>query len=260
MFKIHFALRDWIYSLIIGFLVVSYWRSTWTLLDVLGCNQPSSATLANGDSFCFALPAAEAPEGEFGRLRLKNATFSYAAGLAMLFIGVTMMCYGLWLPDSRTLKVTTHLRLLRFFIVYILGGSAVNIWRGIWYWADFWILPNNPLASYWTTSLVGAGAAFTVFCGNSLLAPPAIFLLDGPDTDPPPIAVTALGSHFSSTLPSGQKHPQMPTYVYLLDILLSFGFVPFAVVWFWRGKDVIKIMTGGVARHMSNCCDSSHTA
>ncbi len=241
MFDVHFALRDWIYSFSIGFLVVSYWRNTWTMLDIMGCHQPYTATLANGDSFCFAFPAQMDPQGELGMLRLKNATYSYAAGLALLSIGVMMMCCGLWLPDRKTLQVSTNVRMLRFSIIYLLGASAVNVWRGIWYWADAWILPNNPMVSYWMTSLVGAGAAFAVFCGNSLLAPPAIFLLDGPDTDPPPIAVTVLASHYSSTLPSGQKRPQMSCYIYLLDVLLSFGFVPVAVVCFWRGKGKDKV-------------------
>lgn len=236
MLEIHFAFRDWIYSLTIGFLVVSYWRCTWTLLDVVGCDQPSTATYANGNSFCFAVPAAIDPTSEIAHLRLRNATMSYVVGMGLLAVGLAMMCCGLWLPDRKTLKVTTRLRISRFTILYLLGGAAVCTWRGIWYWTDAWILPSQPVASYWLTSLVGAGAAFMVFCGNSLLAPPAMFLLDGPDTDPPPIAITALGAHFSATLPATKDRPDIPLYVNAFDILLSFGFLPFAVVWFWRGS------------------------
>jgi hypothetical protein len=107
---------------------------------------------------------------------------------------------------------------------------------GIWHWTDAWIFPNDPLVSYWFTSVVGAVVAFGLCCGNSLLAPPAIFLLDGPDTDAPPIAVTALGSHFSVTLPLGEPRPRLPIYIGLLDLVCSFGMIPFAVVWFWRGR------------------------
>lgn len=236
MFKIHFAFRDWIYSLTIGFLVVSYWRGTWTLLDVVGCDQPPEASLAGGDSFCFAVPAAENPGGDYAKLRVKTATRSYFAGLILLFIGVTLINSGFWLPNRKTLKVTRRLGVVRFVIVYILGASAVCLWRGIWYWADAWILPDNPLASYWLTSVVGAGTAFLLCCGNSLLAPPAIFLLDGPDSDPPPIAGTALAAYYAVALPVNQERPRNPGYVSFLDIVFSFGLIPFAVVWFWRGS------------------------
>ena len=204
-------------------------------MDVVGCDQPSTATYANGDSFCFAVPAVIDPTSEIAQVRLRNATITYAVGLGLLFVGLGMMCYGLWLPDTKTLKVTRRLCISRFTILYLLGGAAVCSWRAIWYWTDAWILPSQPLQSYWLTSLVGAGACFLVFCGNSMLAPPAIFLLDGPDTDPPPIAITALGAHYSATLPATKTRPVVPWYVNLIDILLSFGFLPFAVVWFWRG-------------------------
>lgn len=234
--ELHFHFRDWIYSLTVGILVVSYWRSSWTLLDIVGCDQPTTATLANGDTFCFALTAALDPDSSQAQTRFSNATYSYAAGLLLLFTGVTLVILGFWLPDRKTLIITPKVGIYRFVITYILGASAVNIWRGIWYWLDAWILPNNPLASYWTSSLVGAAAAFATYTGGSLLAPPALFLLDGPDTDPPPIAVTALNAHFSVILPSGKDRPIYPMYMTVLDILFSFGFVPFAVVSFWRGS------------------------
>lgn len=239
---IHFAFKDWIYSLTIGFLVVSYWRGSWTLLDILGCQQPPEATLANGDSFCFALDAAENPQGPMATLRLQNATISYGVGISLLLVGVTMVWAGLWLPDHKRLEVTFSIGMTRLAIVYILGAAAVCMWRGIWYWTDAWIVfkNNDPLMSYWFTSLVGAGVAYLFYCGNSILAPPASFLLDGPDTDAPPIAVTALGSHFAVTLPAGKPRPRFPIYVDLLDLMVSFGLVPFAVVWYWRGTHIVS--------------------
>jgi hypothetical protein len=234
--QMHFAFRDWIYSLTIGILVVSYWRCSWMLLDILGCDQPSTATLAKGDTFCFALTAALEPDSKEGRIRLQNATLSYAAGISLLLVGVTLIHAGYWLPDAKTMIITPQVGACRFVIVYIMGASAVNIWRGIWYWLDAWILPSHPLASYCVTSIVGAGAAFCTNTGSSLLAPPALFLLDGPDTDPPPIAVTALNAHFSVTLPSGKERPNFPMFMGVLDVVFSFGFVPIAVVSFWRGS------------------------
>jgi Fuseless len=232
----HFAFRDWIYSLTIGILVVSYWRCSWTLLDILGCDQPTTATLARGDTFCFALTAALEPDSNEGRIRLRNAAFSYAAGIVLLLSGIALIMAGFWLPNRTTMIITLRVGICRFVIVYILGASAVNIWRGIWYWLDAFILPSSPLASYWATSIAGAGAAFATFTGSSLLAPPALFLLDGPDTDPPPIAVTALNAHFSVTLPSGKERPRLAKWVGVMDCLFTFGFVPIVVVSFWRGS------------------------
>ena len=233
---LQFAFRDWIYSLTIGILVVSYWRHSWTLLDILGCHQPSTATLANGDTFCFALLASSDSDSEEGRIRLRNATVSYVAGTLLLFVGVSLVQCGYWLPDRKTMIITPQVGVCRFVIVYIVGAAAVNVWRGIWYWMDAWILPTHPFASYVVTSVLGAGAAFCTGTGSSLLAPPAMFLLDGPDTDPPPIAVTVLNAHFSVTLPCGKERPHFSKCVTVLDILFSFIFVPFAVVSFWRGS------------------------
>ena len=230
------AVRDWVYSLTIGILVVSYWRCSWTLLDILGCDQSSTATLANGDTFCFAFLASTEPDSEEGQIRLRNAALSYVAGTLLLFLGVSVVQAGYWLPNEKTMIITPPVAVSRFVIVYILGAAAVNIWRGIWYWLDASIFPTHPLASYWITSVFGAAAAFCTGTGSSLLAPPALFLLDGPDTDPPPIAVTVLNAHFSVTLPSGKERPHLAKCFGLLDVLFSFILVPLAVVCFWRGS------------------------
>jgi hypothetical protein len=234
MFDFPDSVKDWSYSLTIGFLVVSYWRATWTLFDIWGCGQHEGATLANGDTFCFAVRALEDPE--YSRLRRKSAAISYAVGLALLSVGVIMMWTRLWLPNKKTRDITPTLSLIRFFMIYCLGAAAVCIWRGIWYWTDAWILPDNPLASYWTTSLVGSTLALSLWATNSLLAPPATFLLDGPSTDPPPVAVTLLSSHYSVSLSVDQKPPTPSISIHIADILVSFVILPFAVVWFWRGS------------------------
>jgi len=236
MMKIHFAIRDWIYSITIGVLVVSYWRNSWTLLDILGCQQPSTATPTNGDNLCFILLATKERSSNESQLRLQNATFSYWIGNVLLFIGVKCILHGYWLPDKKTMIITPKVGIRRFMIVYILGTAAVSIWRGIWYWLDAWVFPTRPFLSYWITSNTGAAGAFVTFSGSSLLAPPALFLLDGPDTDPPPIAVTVLNAHFSLILTSGKERPTLTKGVGIIDLLISFGFIPFAVVAFWRGS------------------------
>jgi hypothetical protein len=83
---------------------------------------------------------------------------------------------------------------------------------------------------------MGAVGAYALCSGGSLLAPPAIFLLDGPSTDPPPLEVTIISTFYELKLPADTKPPKLPVYVYALDIVTSFFVLPIFVVWFWRGS------------------------
>ena len=114
--------------------------SRWVNLDIWTCNQPPDVSLTGGDSFCFFVPAMEDIGGYYWNLRLQTARLTYGIGLALLFLGVTLLWSGAWmprftvLPDGTALpgRVTISLAIVRFLIVYILGASAVCIWRGIW--------------------------------------------------------------------------------------------------------------------------------
>ena len=108
-------------------------------------------------------------------------------------------------------------------------------WRGIWYVTDELVWKDYPLESYWLTTCVGAGTAFLLMSGGALLAPPAIFLLDGPGLNQPPIAVTIMSSYYSVKLEAGEVPPERSAFVLLLDALVSFFGLPIMVVWFWRG-------------------------
>jgi hypothetical protein len=229
-----FPFYDWAATIFIGFLVVSYWRSTWTLMDIWDCGQPPDAKLAFGTSFCFLVDATFDPE--YADIRLQSANHSYIIGICCLFLGVFIIWMGWWVPQSEEQKVTPLLSIIRFFTVYVLGVSAVNIWRGIWYWADAFILPDNPTASYWTTSIAGSSLAFLLGAGNSLLAPPAIFIIDGPGFASPPIAVTLLSTYYSVALPADGKPPEISLLVKIADVVISFVVLPFGVVGFWRGS------------------------
>eukprot|EP00956_Cyclotella_meneghiniana_P041010 scaffold211618_cov23-Cyclotella_meneghiniana.AAC.1 len=76
------------------------WRGTWVLLDILLCDQPHSASLTMGDSFCYLVPAMEDPGGEYWNVRLKSAGITYGVGLGLLFLGVTMLWSGAWTPTA----------------------------------------------------------------------------------------------------------------------------------------------------------------
>jgi Fuseless len=51
-----------------------------------------------------------------------------------------------------------------------------------------------------------------------------------------PAAVTLVSSYYSVTLPAGEKVPELSYFVIFADLVMSFIFIPFFVVWFWRGS------------------------
>ena len=248
---------DWLCTIFVGFLVVSYWRGTWTLLDSWSCNQPGSAGMVNGEAFCFV---GFQPD-EHAEIRRKSAWHSLVAGYGLLGVGIYAMNQGWWQPGSlrlffhlsdpsvrstmsastvggKTFRVTKPKTVQRFAMVYFLGNGTVCLWRGIWYILDAHVLPNDLILSYWTTTIAGAALCFALCSGASLLAPPAIFLLDGPSRSAPPLANTILMSYRSLALPAGEadiKNEQDPMYVVVLDMTLSYLVLPWGVVGFWRG-------------------------
>ena len=78
--------------------------------------------------------------GPTADLRVSSARLSYGIGLVLLFVGVALTWSGSWLPRIKLAadgtafpgRVTPSLAIVRFFIVYLLGASAVCLWRGIW--------------------------------------------------------------------------------------------------------------------------------
>jgi hypothetical protein len=100
-----FPIYDWAVSVWIGWWVVSYWRSTWTLFDLWLCDQPEDASVAKGDSFCLLVPATEDPE--FAAMRVHSARISYAIGVGCMVVGVFIIwCVELWLMRDSARKKT----------------------------------------------------------------------------------------------------------------------------------------------------------
>jgi hypothetical protein len=230
--KIPLWIKDWTATILIGGLVVSHWRGLWTLFDIWTCQQPEYASGVNGGNFCFVATYATNPED--AQTRLESGIFSYWLGVTCTVVGVSLIWAGLWTPLRD--KVSWKRAVLRFVIVYILGFAAVNQWRGIWYITDEVVKKGYPLVSNWITTVAGAGGAFFICCGGSLLAPPAIFLVDGPGLHQPPIAVTLLSSYFALKLPAEENTPPPKNIgIILLDIIVSFFGLPILVVWYWRG-------------------------
>ncbi len=195
---------------------MSHWRGLWTLFDIWTCQQPEDASGVNGGNFCFVATYATNPED--AQTRLESGIFSYWLGVTCTVVGVSLIWAGLWTPLRD--KVSWKRAVLRFVIVYILGFAAV--------------------VSNWITTVAGAGGAFFICCGGSLLAPPAIFLVDGPGLHQPPIAVTLLSSYFALKLPAEENTPPPKNIgIILLDIIVSFFGLPILVVWYWRGVHFI---------------------
>lgn len=249
---------DWCFTMLIGFLVVSYWRGTWTLLDIWSCNQPESSGMINGQVFCFVGLQSEA---ETADLRQTSAWHSVLAGYCLLAVGLYAMNRGWWQPSrlrafrhlhdpsvrstmsanseaTTDFFVTRRKTVIRFAMVYVLGNGTVCLWRGVWYLLDAHVFSDDALKSFWTTTVAGFLLCLVLCSGASLLAPPAIFLLDGPSRSAPPLASTILVSYRSLTLPVGDADMMNeldPMPVVLMDMALSYLVLPWGVVGFWRG-------------------------
>lgn len=62
-----------------------------------------------------------------------------------------------------------------------MGVGAVCFWRGVWYFWDLYILSDDLLKSGWISMLSGIFMLILLSTLKSILAPPAVFLLDGGD-------------------------------------------------------------------------------
>jgi len=227
--------------------------------------------MVNGESFCMAAPVSEATEGFVDELRYRSAWTTYVAGNVLLLVGLAFVWIGLWMPKSpsklqgkdeldptqssvlsadldvaidedlaRKAEPVTPLRAcLRFLTVYILGAATVCIWHGCWYFIDFFFLPQYAIESWWASAVVGSTVCFVLLAGNSLLAPPAVFLLDGPSYAAPPIGITILTSYKSITTPvyklKAADAKKDSWWISILDMSISYLFLPWPVVGFWRG-------------------------
>jgi hypothetical protein len=227
-------IKDWTATIIVGAFTASHWRGFWTLLDLWTCSQPESATLVSGENFCFL--AIFPTDSEITTIRFQSGILSYWLGVMFTILGVGMVWAGFWTPpESANGKVTWQRAIVRWIMAYTLCVACVCQWRGIWYCTDELVWKDYPIQSFWLTTCVGAAAAFVLQSGGGLLAPPAIFLLDGPGLNQPPIAVTIMSSYYSLKLEAGEKPPARGFLPLLLDALVSFFGLPIMVVWFWRG-------------------------
>ncbi len=243
---------DWLATHCIGILVASYWRGTWILLDIYTCQQPTDATLMNAMSFCFA--------NDFSTpIRILSGWISYGLGYVCLAIGLYLSWKrnvwnhvqysplmnnnnneSLTSPDihhstnnnhehNQHSKMITSMKakkaLQRFVYVYILGFASANVWRGIWYLSDAYIWTQSLHKSLIFTTIMGIFCAILIGCGNSLLAPPACFIVDGigsikeeegheessssvTSSQQPPLLGTILNTFYSTILPSAPQQQQ----------------------------------------------------
>lgn len=113
------------------------------------------------------------------------------------------------------------------------------IWHGIWYCIDYYLLVDSDKASAWTSAVAGVGLCFLLCAGASLVAPPGMFLMDGPCHLPPPLMGTIVTSYRSIAFSVSQlKEVNQfvdPTWLVVADVFVSYVVLPWGVVGFWRG-------------------------
>jgi Fuseless len=210
----------------------------WVLFDIISCQQPKEAGMLNGDSFCFL-----GSIGTVHDLRHNSAIEALVAGYIFLGIGLSLLNSGVWRPGKLFIqnapnKLKLHRSGLRVLIVLLLGAGTLCIWRGIWYLLDYYIKPEDALVSAYSTMFLGILLCMLLCSSASMLAPPAIFLMDGPAHLPPPIGVTIIISYRSLAYPAKvarEKTEKDPAWFVALDMFFSYVILPIGVVGFWRG-------------------------
>jgi hypothetical protein len=243
-FSVRAFLLDWSCTIVIGALVVSFWRGTWLLLDLYLCQQSQSASLVKGETFCLvvqqstgssSITTTTTTTATTTATRYQSAWISYLVGYILLSLSLVAHSRRIWYISSSN-HLTIQKRCQRICLVYMFGIASVFIWRGIWYASDYFFWPNNdPSFSYTATMLLGLLGSFGIGCGASLLAPPSLFFMDGPGHSPPPIGLTILEAYYTVTLSKHTRMPPQTLWIRVLDVMTSFVLLPILVVWFWRG-------------------------
>jgi len=227
-------LNQWIYSVAVGTLVVTFWRGAWSLIDIYSCQSTRSATLLNGEVFCFSFDVQSA-------LRRNSALASLGIGYLLTISGKYLYSRG-WFngidkSEGRTTTITktsiTGFRRVTNLQIMALGG--VFIWRGLWYLSDFLIYPDNLLISSWLTGLLGCLGSIFLCCSPSLCGSPSV----SPFRDPCTVPFGTIGSSISNQL-SFLKDSSSSTCKSSLswkvtDMIFTFIFLPLFELWFYRG-------------------------
>ncbi|CAH1246947.1 Hypp7798 [Branchiostoma lanceolatum] len=135
----------------IGSLIVASWRGVWLLFDI------------------FLFPTDQE----------RSAWSSVAIGY-----GTLILLALLETPASRLLQKTrrrfARIVLEDVFKIAVWVG-VLSVWRGFWLVCDSYILPDNPVQSYWITHGVGIGGLFLLQAGRSVLV--AGCVVDGEAVD-----------------------------------------------------------------------------
>ena len=152
---------DGAWSVLVTFLVVSYWRGGWLLQDFYGCSQPLA--------FC----SADAAEHEASGL----ASELWGLGIALAAI---LSRHQLARCCRRApARVGSFLAVAH---TAALGTASISAWRGCWYLSDAWLLLPGQLSpreySFWASHVAGSLALARVGALASAMAAPAVFLSD----------------------------------------------------------------------------------
>jgi hypothetical protein len=147
---------------IVGGAVVTFWRATWVLLDLL---------LFPSDSLDPADPN-----------RMCSALACLAIGAAIFLVCGALQ--GVLEPKARAgASERTWLGAIGVGAAdrlwsYVLAVASVFAWRGMWLLWNSIVIPVHPFASAAFAHVLGAGVAMSLWSSRSLLAPPMAFVAD----------------------------------------------------------------------------------
>ncbi|XP_070578009.1 uncharacterized protein [Ptychodera flava] len=124
--------------IVVGTAIVSLWRGVWTCLDntLFPADIEMSGWTSLGIGYGITL-------------------FTYSTQYCTAFV-------------TRRLKKFSRIIFEDIYLSVVTFG-IINVWRGIWYLSDVYILPGQVLPSGWITHCLGAVIIFVMGVGRSLL-------------------------------------------------------------------------------------------
>ncbi len=231
---IYILFKQWTYSVAVGTLVVTFWRGAWTLIDIYSCQSTGSATLLNGEVFCFSFDVQSS-------MRRNSALASLGIGYLLTMSGKLLYSRG-WFngidkseggTTTMAKRSLTAFRRVTNLQTMALGG--VLIWRGLWYLSDNLLYPDNVLMSSWLTGLLGCLGSISLCCSPSLCGSPSV----SPFRDPCNVPFGTIGSAISNQVSllkdSTNSSCDSGLSWRVADTIFTYIFLPLFELWFYRG-------------------------
>ena len=145
-----------IYTLMVGFLAVCFWRGTWIWFDlVMLPNRPLASLWA-----------------------------SFAIGVVLCVCAHLLQHFVIkpFIVDKNRHHNCIS-RVVGTIFVYLIAVGTINYWRCVFYFWDYYILYDNPTLSAWFSVIVGILGSIITLSSRSLIAVPFTSALDSNTVD-----------------------------------------------------------------------------